>query len=147
MFAIRQTNWFLEFLADHRFHRDRHWAPAAGAYAERVFRRDRRIGGSNIVGQTGLDPPLVGAPAPDPFLDLLPIQIVLKGLFGQLHHLVIVGEAQSDELVLSKLVNLRMPFLRRERLQAQALFEADHAILYLDRILTHAEKQKDRGDR
>lgn len=58
------------------------------------------------------DAPIVRAPAPDLFLDLLAVQIALESQFGEFNNLVVAGKTQGNQLLLAEPVDLRMPFLR-----------------------------------
>ena len=74
------------------------------------------------------------APAPDALFDLLPIQIVLQRLLGELHYFVIARKPQSNQLALVEPVNLRMPRLGRQRLQPQPFLKPNDPVLNLQRV-------------
>jgi hypothetical protein len=86
--------------------------------------------------------PIIAAPVLDALLDLFAIQIFFESLLGQCHYLAISGEAEAYELIFAEAINLRMPFGWGEGLQSQALFEADDAILHLERINTRLERKQ-----
>ena len=77
----------------------------------------------------------------------LRVQIVFERLLGQLNDFVVRGKAQTDQLIFAEPVDLRVPLGGRKSLQAEALFEADDAVLHLERIAAQPEKKDNRGDR
>jgi hypothetical protein len=95
---------------------------------------------TRILEKLASDPPVVGTPVLDALLDLLAVQIMFQRLLGQLHHLVIGGKAQADQLVLGEAIDLRVPFRRGQRLQAHPLLQPDDAVLHLERIGAQLEE-------
>lgn len=82
----------------------------------------------------GSDTPVVGAPVFDALLDLLAGEVVFESLFGEIDDLVVRGKAKADQLILSEAIDLSVPRGGGEGLQAQPFFEADDAVLDLERI-------------
>jgi len=93
-----------------------------------------------------LQAPVVGAPGLDALLDLLAVELLLQGLLGEFHDFVVGGKAEADQLVFSKVVDLRVPLGRGQGLQAKALFEADDAVLYFERITAQFSEGNEHGD-
>ena len=83
----------------------------------------------------------------DTLLDLLAAEILFKSHLRQRNYLVVPGKAQPDQLILAQAVDLRVPFRRRQRLQAQPLLQPDNAILDLDWVFADLEENDDRRGR
>jgi hypothetical protein len=94
----------------------------------------------------GSDAPVVGAPGLDALLDLLAGEVLFKGLLGQFDDFLVGGEAKADQLVFRELVDLRVPFGRSQGLEAEALLEADDAVLDLEGIGAQLEDGDPDGD-
>ena len=97
--------------------------------------------------ETRSDTPVIGTPVPDALLDLLAVQVVLQRLLRQLDHLVISGKAQTDQLILAEVINLRVPLSRSQTLQPQPLLQPDDTVLHFKRVLAKLEKSNERDDR
>ena len=73
--------------------------------------------------------------------------MMLKRLLGQFDNFVVGGEAQADQLVLGKFIDLCVPLRRGQSLQPKPLFQPDDAVLHLERIHTQLEERDERDDR
>jgi hypothetical protein len=75
---------------------------------------------------------VVGAPVDDAGFDGLGFEVLGEGLVDECGDLVVGGEAQGDELAAGEFVDVGAVCGRQERGEAEALFEADDAVLYFE---------------
>ena len=85
--------------------------------------------------------PVIRAPIADAFFDLLSAEIVFQRLLGQFNDLVIGSETQGNQLILAEPIDLRVPLLRREGLEAEPFFEANHAVLHFERVSAELDQR------
>ena len=78
--------------------------------------------------------PIIRTPIADALLDLLATQIVFERLLGKFDDFVIGSETEPDQLVLVEAIDLGVPLLGRQGLQAKSFFETNYSILYLERV-------------
>src|SRR5580692_11130117 len=90
--------------------------------------------------------PVIRTPGLDRFLDVGARELLVQGALGQLGHFGVGGETQATELIHRQLGNARAQRLGRQLGQAQALFQADHAILHRERVRAFLEHQGQQGD-
>lgn len=76
-----------------------------------------------------LDAVVIGTPVDDGILDGFLIHVFCEGSVGELGEFVIGGEAEADELGDGELINMRAVSFGEQRVEAEALFEADDAVL------------------
>ena len=72
---------------------------------------------------------VVASPVDDALLDGLGLEVLGEGSVSQGGEFVVGGEAEGDELFDRELVDMGAIFGRQECVHAQALFEADDAVL------------------
>ena len=93
------------------------------------------------------NPPFVGTPASNAFLDLFTAQVVFECLLCELYDFVVSGEAQPYELTFSKTIDLGMPLGGSQGLQSQTLFKTNHPILHFERVSPEFEDRDNRDQR
>jgi hypothetical protein len=93
---------------------------------------------------------VVAAPVDDGFLDGLWLHVFGEGLVGECGEFVVGGEAKGDELSGGELVDVRAVGFGEQCVEAEALFEADDAVLGfhggLAGVAGHEEKDDSHDD-
>jgi hypothetical protein len=92
---------------------------------------------------------VVAAPVNDGLLDSLGLHVFGQGAMGEFGKLVVGGEAKGDKLSGGELVDMGAVGFGEQRVEAEALFEADDAVLGFEggaaAVLGHQEED-DRHD-
>src|SRR5579859_3632776 len=92
------------------------------------------------------DAVVVGAPVLDALFDLPASELLVECELYEFWDLVVGGEAQTDELIFAELVDTFLQGLGQQDGEADTFFEANDAVLDLERIGAHLpidEKQCD----
>jgi hypothetical protein len=108
-------------------------APARRAATSwRVYRGWVYDWGPRVARLWFLDAVVVGAPVDDALLDGLGFEVLSQGFADQGWEFGVRGEAKSDELLDRELVDVSAVFGGKKRVEAEAFFEADDAVLHFD---------------
>src|ERR1700722_5133747 len=94
-----------------------------------------------------LDSLVVGAPVDDGSLDGLVVEVLVEGSAGEGGELIVGGEAEGDQLGGGELVDPVALGWREKRGEAEALFEADDAVLHLQGAAATDASQEEQSDR
>lgn len=89
---------------------------------------------------------VVGAPVDDGFLDGLWLHVFGEGLVGECGEFVVGGEAKGDELTGGELVDVCAVGFGEQRVETEALFEADDAVLRFQGIAAGVAGYQDEDD-
>lgn len=89
---------------------------------------------------------VVATPVDDALLDGFGFEVLGEGLADQGGELVVGGKAESDELFDGELVDVGALFGGKERVEAEALFEADDSILDTESLGSGDASQHEEDD-